>query len=221
MNSIKLIIADAQHKFANKLSVLLNSLDGLEVAGKAADSKALLRMLDRLPCQVLIMDMHLPEADVLELTKLIKTMHPRVHILLLSLELKTSLIMDALQAGASGYLLKTAELSEIQEAILKIEKGQIYLSDYQAREIAGQYRRFFEQISRQPSATDLTFLSDREKQILELIALEFANNEIATRLYISTSTVETHRKHLIKKLGVRNSLGLVKYALRIGLINLY
>lgn len=220
MKPIKIIIADLQPAFANQLCLLLESTSYVEVTAITSTEKELFQILDLKEHQVMILDTRLPEKDCTDFARFIKKRYPNLQILLLAEVFRTSLLMEAFQAGISGYLLRTSCTQEMQEAILTLSKGENYIDDYFANELTRQYRTFFSKVSNARIHLDASLLSERETQVLTLIAQEFSNSEIAEKLFISPSTVETHRKHLIKKLGVRNSLGLVKHAIRNGLIDL-
>jgi DNA-binding NarL/FixJ family response regulator len=220
MKPVKIIIAHSQPDFAKKLALSLYSSSKLSLPSVTSSPPGLLQRLGEEAYAVLILDAYLSEIDCMELTKIVKQTHPNVHILLLADTLKTSLLMDAFQAGISGYLQRSCSTEDIKEAIFTLARGENYLDDHFANELARQYRTFFNKLSAARMQMEAVFLSDREKQVLTLIAEEYSNSEIAEKLCISPSTVETHRKNLIRKLGVRNSLGLVKHAFRNGLIDL-
>lgn len=220
MKPIKLIIAHSHPDFARKYQSWVYLSNQAKVADVTYFVADLLQSLAKQDFTIVVLDADLSGADYMELTRQIKHKYPKLKILLLADTLKTSLLMDAFQAGISGYLQKSCTLQEIQEAIFILSKGENYLDDHFANELSRQYRAFFNKISAARLQLESNFLSDREKEVLTLIAEEYSNSEIAEKLFISPSTVETHRKNLIRKLGVRNSLGLVKHAFRNGLIDL-
>jgi DNA-binding NarL/FixJ family response regulator len=220
MKPIKIIIAHSQPDFARKYHSWIHPPDQAKIVAVTFCVADLLQSLAKQDFNIVVLDANLFGADYMELTKQIKHKYPKLNILLLADTLKTSLLMDAFQAGISGYLQKSCTLQEIQEAISTLSKGENYLDDHFANELSRQYRAFFNKISAARLHLESNILSDREKEVLTLIAEEYSNSEIAEKLFISPSTVETHRKNLIRKLGVRNSLGLVKHAFRNGLINL-
>ncbi|QHT70110.1 response regulator transcription factor [Rhodocytophaga rosea] len=220
MKPIKIIVAHSHPDFVRKYPLWIHSPDQAEISAVTFCVTDLLQYLAKQDFTIVVLDANLSGTDYVELTKQIKRKHPRLHILLLADTLKTSLLMDAFQAGISGYLQRTCTSQQIGEAISALSKGENYIDDYFASELTRQYRSFFNKLSTARMHMESGFLSDREKEVLTLIAEEYSNSEIAEKLFISTNTVETHRKNLIRKLGVRNSLGLVKHAFRNGLIDL-
>jgi DNA-binding NarL/FixJ family response regulator len=220
MKPIKIIIAHLQSDSAAKFSMWIRSPGQAKISTVTYGESELLQHLAIQDFDILILDADLSETSYIELTRQIKDKHPKLHILLLADTLKASLLLDAFQAGVSGYLQRTCTAKEMQEATITLSKGENYLDDHFAYELARQYRVFFNKISAARMHMEAGFLSDREKEVLTLIAEEYSNSEIAEILFISPNTVETHRKNLIRKLGVRNSLGLVKHAFRNGLIDL-
>jgi DNA-binding NarL/FixJ family response regulator len=220
MKPVKIIIAHSQPDSAEKHSVWIRSPDQAKISAITFCESDLFQYLARQDFDILVLDANLSETGYMELTKQIKLKHPKLHILLLADTLKTSLLMDAFQAGISGYLQRTCSAHERQEAIITLSNGENYIDDHFAHDLARQYRVFINKISTARMQMEAGFLSDREKEVLTLIAEEYSNSEIAEKLFISPNTVETHRKNLIRKLGVRNSLGLVKHAFRNGLIDL-
>lgn len=220
MKPVKIIIAHSHPDFAKKMALSLYSSAQFSLPAITPSACGLLQQLANEDFTIVVLDAHLPETDCMELTRVIKQKHLKAHILLLADSLKTSLLLDAFQAGISGYLQRTCSAEDVREAVATLAKGENYLDDHFANELARQYRLFFNKLSATRMQLESGYLSDREKQVLTLIAQEYSNSEIAEKLFISLNTVETHRKNLIRKLGVRNSLGLVKHAFRSGLIDL-
>jgi DNA-binding NarL/FixJ family response regulator len=205
------LIADDHQIFADSLTMLLSGLDHVEVAGQVTDGQQALAFLDKYPVDVVLSDLHMPYMNGIELILHIRRRFPAVKVLVLTMAEDTMHIREALQAGAMGYLLKSAGKEELKKALSSLENGQQYIS-HQA----------LQQLYRQPEPTDegtdlLTALTSREIDVIKLIAQENSSTQIADKLFISLNTVETHRKNLFKKLNVKNSLGLIKFALKHGL----
>jgi DNA-binding NarL/FixJ family response regulator len=155
----------------------------------------------------------MPEMDGIEVTKIIKQKHPSIKILIVSTHSNIQMIAKLIRMGADGYLLKNAEKQELLHAINTIQKGETYF----CKEVE---EKNDDNNSKIKSETFyITELSSREKEILVLIAQEFTGNEIAEKTFISLNTVNTHRRNLISKLNVKNTAGLVKYAIEYGLLD--
>lgn len=205
------LIADDHQIFADSLTMLLSGLNTVEVAGQVTDGRQVLSFLEKYPVDVVLSDLHMPYMNGIELILHIRRRFPAVKVLVLTMAEDTMHIREALQAGATGYVLKSAGKDELKKALSLLENGQQYIS-HQA----------LQQLYRQPEPTDegtdlLTALTSREIDVIKLIAQENSSTQIADKLFISLNTVETHRKNLFKKLNVKNSLGLIKFALKHGL----
>jgi DNA-binding NarL/FixJ family response regulator len=162
----------------------------------------------------------MPVQDGLITTRIIKQKFPRVKVLILTMNNELSLIKHMLEAGALGYILKTNGREELARAIRRVASGLSYFSDAVAQELARQYlssNGTRTQVSGSP-APDVQ-LSDREKEVVALVAREYSSVEIADILFIAPTTVDTHRRNAMNKLGVKNLAGLVKFALKSGLID--
>lgn len=207
-----LLIADDHQIFADSLSLLLSSLNGVEVIGQVNDGNQVLAFLEQFPVDLVLSDLHMPSMNGIEMILHIRRRFPAVRVLVLTMAEDSTHIREALQAGAVGYVLKSAGKAELQKALLTVAAGQHYISD-----------TVLQQLYRQPEPTEktaevLTALTNREIDVIRLIAEEHSSNQIAEKLFISLNTVETHRKNLFKKLNVKNSLGVIKFALKHGLV---
>ena len=180
---------------------LLEGEPAIEFAGSASNASSCLSFLRQQQPDVVLMDINLPDVSGTDLCKEVKTLYPNVFVLGLSTFNQQSIIKHMLDNGASGYLLKNASGEEIREAIQTVMKGKVYLSFDAAAAI------------RQKESGDGPMLTRREREVLVLIAEGCTNHEIGERLFISTSTVDTHRKNLLVKLDARNTAALVKIAM--------
>lgn len=183
--------------FAN----LLATSPHFRVVGLAHDEPSLFAILDQSPVDVLVTDLIMPTVNGAELIPAVKTRFPNLAILVLSGSDDPILIRRVMQAGADGFITKTADKAELFEAILAVAAGRRYLD---SRVVA---------LEEPPAVFAKGLLSPREVQIVDLILEELSSTQIAERLFISFNTVETHRKRIYQKLGVSTSLGLLKYAL--------
>jgi DNA-binding NarL/FixJ family response regulator len=209
---IKIIIADDHQIFIDGLSELIAKIYGVELVATANNGQEVITKLESNPCDVAILDVHMPLMDGLETTKMIKKHFPRTKVLILTMNNEFSLIKSLLQAGALGYILKTTGREELERALRRVEAGLTYFSEAVATELARQYMPA-PAIAIQPAVS----LSEREKEIVALVAREYSSQEIGNILFIAPTTVDTHRRNIMQKLGVKNTVGLVKYAFRQGL----
>lgn len=218
MAKIKVFLADDHQMFLDGLHSLLSQIENLEILGTANNGKQLLDKLKTSPrCDVAIVDIHMPVMDGIETARQVKQHFPYIKILALTMNNDMDAIQEMLQVGASGYVLKNTGKAELEIAIDKVANGEFYLSQSVGQQLA---QDLF--ISKSKAKVDSdgpkTLLTEREMEILRMIALEHTNFEIAEQLFISPKTVETHRKNLMKKIGVKNSLGIYKYATKHHLI---
>ncbi|WP_435356418.1 response regulator transcription factor [Emticicia sp. SJ17W-69] len=204
--SIKVLIADDHELFLESLASLIRDFDGIEVVDKARDGEDALRRLMYNEVDVLIADYNMPLMDGIALTQQAKLRQPKLQILMLTMVETTETIKAAIKAGAIGYMLKNSKRAEFEKAIRNVAKG----------------KRFFNETVFQKLISDETFEypTEREIEIIKLIANEKSSQEIAKALSISLNTVETHRKNIFRKIGVKNAFGLLKYALTHHLIEL-
>lgn len=205
---IKTFIIDDHPMVIEGIRQMLQNADNVEVVGSAADGYAALEALKASPVDVALVDINLPDLDGIELCKKLRERFPKLKVLGLSTFKERSYITRMIDAGASGYLLKNANGEELTEAIVAAHKGRMYMSMEAAQTIA------------RPTAgqPDIPLLTTREKEVLVLIAEGMTNNEIAEKLFISPLTVDSHRKNLLAKFGVKNTAAMVKYGMEAGFI---
>jgi len=161
---------------------------------------------------VVISDLQMPEMNGLELTAKLHEQYPQIRVLILTIDDEPYKIRQAVSAGASGYLLKDTDKAELEEAIQKLYSGLPYYSEKVLKLIMG------EKSNNGHQGNELSQLSNREIDVLKLIAQEYSTNEIAEKLFVSVNTIESHRKSLIKKLDAKNVVGLIKFAMRYKLV---
>lgn len=210
---IKVIIVDDHQIFVDGVKVLLQEMDAIEVIGQANDGIDLLMLLQKESPDVILMDVNMPNMNGVEATKKVVSKYPDIKILMLTMHDNALYIEKLIKAGAHGYILKNTGKTELYKAIQTVMNGQPFYS-------AAVTQRIMEGLQKKKKvAQDVMHvqLTDREKQVIVLIAQEFTTNEIAEKLFISHHTVESHRKNLISKLQVRGTSGLVKYAIQSGL----
>lgn len=203
MNRIKLFIVDDHYMVIEGIRSLLQQEDNIEWMGHASNAASCLAFLQHQQPDVILMDINLPDKSGIDLCKEVKDKYPSVFVLGLSTFNQESFIDKMMHNGASGYILKNAGKDELTEAIEMVMKGKLYLSMD-----AAQLMR----LAREKPGT--VVVTRREKEVLELIAEGYTNGEIADRLFVSVSTIDTHRKNLLEKFEVRNTASLVRIAMQ-------
>lgn len=213
---IRVLIADDHTILRQGLRALLDAQSDITVVGEAADGHEAVRLSHALAPTVVVMDISMPALDGLAATRAIKRDAPTAQVLILTMHESDEYFFRVLEAGASGFVLKRAAASDLVDAIRVVARGEVFLhpavakklvSDYLGRAQAGEGSDTYQQ------------LSQREREVLALIAEGLVNREIAERLVLSLSTVQTHYSHILNKLGLRNRAELVRYAVKRGLID--
>jgi DNA-binding NarL/FixJ family response regulator len=209
---IRVFITDDHEIYLEGVALLLGKQEGLEVIGTATSGKALLECLKQgLQADILLLDVYLPDMPEEEILQQIRATHPNLRIIYLTLLRGTRYVHKLAKYNIQGYLLKSASLDELLGALRAVHDGGSYFS--KDIHIGDRDEDFRNTITIEDKQID-EILSRRELEVLRLICKEYSNAEIADKLFLSVSTVETHRKNLIAKLGVNNTVGLVKFALR-------
>ncbi len=212
MNATRILLADDHQLFRMGVANLLQKEKGFDIIGQAKDGSEAVQMACEMKPDVLVLDVHLPDIDGITAAKQILAVCPEAKILALSSDETEEYVVNMLKAGAKGYILKDTPFEELVLAIKAIANG----SSYFAKEITTKILAMLENISRPSASKEPVFkssLTAREMEILEHIAAERTNKEIASLLFISPRTVETHRRNLIQKLKVKNTAGLVRFYL--------
>ncbi len=213
---VKVFITDDHELYLEGLVLLLNKQEGIQVIGSALTGTSLLEQLPRHDdIDILLLDVNLPDIGEEELLKKIREMKPGIKILYLTIMRGTRYIHRLVKHNIQGYLLKNSGITELYKALLEIAGGGQYFSP--EINILDAEQDFRSTITIEDKKID-EILSKREIEVLKLICKEYSNSDIAEKLFLSISTVETHRKNLIAKLGVNNTVGLVKFALKNKLI---
>ncbi len=219
MNAIKVVIADDHKIIRVGLRGLLEREKDIAVVGEAENAEDIETLLAGQVADVILMDIDLGETDGIAATKRVKELYPSLQVLGLTMHEEPDYIIKMLEAGASGYLLKNAGREELLTAIHTVAKGDSYFSQKVSATLLQAVTRQKMAAAPPPGKTQIqTPLSEREIEVLRLIAQEYSNGEIAEKLFISIRTVDTHRRNLLEKLQVKNTVGLVKYAISKGLI---
>ena len=213
MAKIKLMIVDDHAIMRDGIRALLGADKDIEVVGDASDGKEAVSKAEELSPDVIVMDIAMPVMDGLEATRRIKKKHPKIKVLVLTQYNNREYILSAIKAGASGYLPKRAMGSELASAIHAIHSESSFLYPSAATALIKDY---LAQVETEPYDT----LTDREREVLKLIAESATSQEIANMLGINLKTVLVHRSKIMKKLDVHNRTDLIKYAMRKGLVEM-
>lgn len=218
MSTIRVVIADDHKIIRVGLRGMLEREPDIGVTGEAENADDILRVLEEQEADVILMDIDLGESDGIKTTRKIKELYPFIQVLGLTMHEEPDYIIKMLEAGASGYLLKNAGREELLTAIRTVVKGDSYFSHKVSATLLQAITRQREKPQNEKKTLSDSPLSEREIEVLRLIAQEYSNGEIADKLFISIRTVDTHRRNLLEKLQVKNTVGLVKYAIDKGLI---
>jgi DNA-binding NarL/FixJ family response regulator len=203
-----IILVDDHQLFGQSLYSLLIQMKEVEQINVFQRGAEVLSFLESNKVDVVISDLQMPEMNGIELTTKIHEQFPDVRVLILTIDDEPYKIRQAISAGASGYLLKDTDKAELEEAIRKLHAGLPYYSEKVLKIITTGEK------DKTLITKELAQLSAREIDVLKLIAQEFSTNEIAEQLFVSVNTIESHRKSLMKKLDVKNVVGLIKFAMR-------
>jgi two-component system NarL family response regulator len=214
--SIRVLLADDHQMLRDGLRAVLALEDDVEVVGEANDGHSAVEMAGRLAPDVVLMDIGMSGLNGVDATRRIKAEHPNVNVIALSTYSDKRYVLSMLEVGASGYVLKAAAVDEMCRAVRAVAEGKRYLSP----EVAGVVVDARFQAPAEPDAPLPSTLGPREREVLQLLAEGHSSPEIARRLHIAASTVETHRRNIMRKLNVHSVAELTKYAIREGLTSL-
>lgn len=210
----KVLIADDHTLVRAGLKILLLTIPNIEVVGEVSDGSDAVKMATELKPDIVLMDIAMKTVNGLDATARIKEHNPDIRVLILSMHANEEYVLQALRAGASGYLVKEAATAELELAIAAVSRGETYLSPPVSRTVVDGYVNRTGGVAQAEGA-----LTPRQRQILEFIAKGLGTKEIAYELDLSVKTVETHRAMLMERLGIRDVAGLTRYAIRHGIVS--
>ena len=210
---IQVMLADDHAVLRAGLRALLSAEPDLEVVGEAGDGEEAVALAERLKPDVVVMDISMPRMDGLQATRRITERLPDTRVLVLTMHAEDQYLFRVIEAGGSGYVLKTGADSELIEAIRIVHRDEVFLYPSAAKLLLGKY---LERVD----ASDVAYdgLTPREREVLRLTAEGYTGQEIAERLVLSPKTVDTYRQRVMEKLNLHHRSELVKYALRKGLL---
>ncbi|MFT3793215.1 response regulator [Flavobacterium sp.] len=212
----RIYLADDHQVLIDGMQAVLNTNKDFEVTGFSLNGKNVIEQATKNKADILVMDINMPEKDGIEVLKDLSGTEFPFKVIILSSYDDLKLIKEVMKLGARGYLTKQCAGENIIEAIHSVENGE----EYFCKTVRDKIFNSFTKTNIKPnSETSNISLTERELEIIKLISLEYSGKEISEELSISTNTVETHRKNLVKKLNVKNTIGLVKFALKHNLIN--
>lgn len=209
----RILVIDDHTLIRSGIRSLLESAN-IEVVGEAGDATDAARLVAELEPDVVLMDVGMPKLNGIEGVRQIIAAVPTARVLMLSMHADDQYVLESLRAGAAGYVLKDAAFSELIEAIQTVAAGKTYLAPELSELVTTDYIR---RGRGRAESTGLDKLSARERQVLQLVATGYSSAEIAAELHISVRTVDTHRLHIMDKLGIRSIAELTKFAVRNGL----
>ncbi len=213
MTSMRVVLADDHTLFRAGLRALLEQLPDVQVVAEARDGREAVHMVETHHPDLVLMDIAMPGLNGLEATRRLVKEFPAIRVLILSMHKSEEYVWQALRAGAAGYLLKDADLAELALAITAVTRGETYLSPPISKHLI---REYVQRVGAEE--TTLERLTPRQREILQLIAEGHTTKMIAQRLGLSVKTVETHRVQMMERLDIHEIAGLVRYAIRMGVV---
>jgi two-component system response regulator NreC len=215
MPEVSLLLVDDHEVVRTGLRMLLESQQDLKIVGEASTGEQAIQMVDKLTPDVVVMDITLPDASGIEITRRLKATHPDISIVALTIHEDEQYFFEMLQAGASAYVPKRAAPEDLVTAIWAAHAGEVYIYPSLTKLLVAD---FLSRASEEPNRAAMGDLTPREHEVLELLAAGKTNDNIAEQLAISHHTVARHRENLMRKLNLHSRSELVKYAIRKGII---
>ena len=210
---IRVLLADDHTLVRAGIRSLLNGLENVEVVGEAGDGQEAVRLAESLRPDVVLLDVGMPGLNGLDVAARLVIHDPSIRVLILSMHTSEEYVLRALRAGCAGYLLKGSAVAELEIAVRAVARGETYLSPAVSKHVMDDYVR------RTGGATDpIDALTPRQREVLQLVAEGNTSKDIADRLGLSFKTVEAHRAQIMERLGLHDVAGLVRFAMRMGLV---
>jgi DNA-binding NarL/FixJ family response regulator len=223
MLPIRVLVVDDHPVVRTGICTILNQMPNVQVIGEAANGREALQFLKTRSSEVdvALMDASMAELDGLATTGYLTRDYPHIRVLMLSMHTTGTYVLPAVQAGAAGYVPKSASRAELEQALRIVARGETYLSPEVAKHVTAAYRRTHDQRGAQhPSPIPPDFLRPHERELLQLIADSLSTKDIAAQLHVSPKAVESRRLRLMDRLDIHDVAGLVRYAIRMGIVPL-
>jgi DNA-binding NarL/FixJ family response regulator len=219
MDSIRIFLVEDHDLVRDGLKALLASIPDIAIIGEAANGRSLFEKLKIVQPDIIVLDISLPDISGIEITKRLRHDYPQIRVLILSMYTHEDFVTGAIRSGARGYLPKNTSRDELVKAIYAIYRGEEFFGETISKILLKSFIRTAAEQNEQEEKPAFS-LSAREQEILKLFAEGFNNKEIGMKLSISVRTVETHKNHIMKKLGIKSPVEMVKFAIRNKIINL-
>jgi len=211
---MRVILADDHHLVRSGIRALLESVGGVTVVAETGDGREALELIQRHNPDIALLDITMPGLNGLEVAARVRECSPRTRVVILSMHAGETYVAQALRSGVAGYLLKDSAASDLEAALKTVSAGGTYLSPRISEQVVAAFLR-----GEPPTSDPLEALSPRQREVLQLLAEGRSTKEIAADLNLSVKTVETHRAQLMERLSIRDVPGLVRFAIRAGLIS--
>lgn len=218
-DAIRVMICDDHALFRRGLIMVLESEEGMDVVGEAEDGEEAIRKVEELAPDVVLMDVRMPRVSGIEATRQIAEVNPTAKILMLTVSDEEDDLYDAIKAGATGYLLKEISIEEVANAIRAVVSGQSLISPSMASKLLTEFTALAKKAD-EKQAVPTPRLTERELEVLKLVAQGMSNREIASELYISENTVKNHVRNILEKLHLHSRMEAVVYAVREKLLDI-
>jgi DNA-binding NarL/FixJ family response regulator len=217
-SKINILIIDDHPLFREGLKVIVERDASLKIVGEAGNGEEGLQMARKLKPDLIVMDISLPDTNGIRLTREIRSIMPEIRVLIVSMHAKIDYIVESFQAGATGYVVKESAAEGLLMGLKSVSKGDYYLDSSLSHEVVENLLRF---PLKEAKITDdgYSSLTPREQEVLRLLAEGLSSRKVAEKLYISPKTVENHRANIMNKIGVHSTIELVRYAAKLGLID--
>ena len=215
----RIIVVDDHQLVLDGLASIVKEIEEIDLLATASNGKEGLKLVEVLKPDLVLTDIDMPIMNGIEFTTQLKRDYPTIKVIVLTMHSEPSLTKKLMELGADGYLLKNADCNELVEGVLKVSSGKSYFSAAVTQSLLNEGKSGSSLFASESETVILSRLTSREVEILKAIAEGYSNKEIGDKLFISHRTVDTHRTNLMKKLEVHNIAGLIKFAIKSGLVN--